>query len=77
MTSEPIADGVGLYGSLIKYLQTSGLSGIRELVAVDGISCDSGRANACKGDIRGTKSSGRDGLRGGQVLYAAVWLLVE
>lgn len=63
MTSEPTADSMSLDGSLVKYLQASVLHAIRELVAMDGISRDSSRADPCKGYIRGTKSSGGGGLR--------------
>lgn len=77
MTGEPSADSMSLERSLVKNLQASGLVVIRELISMDGIACDSGRTNAHKGNIRGTKCAGRDRLRGGQIVYAAVWLLNE
>lgn len=74
MTSEPIADGMSLQRSLVKNLQASRLVAIRELIPMDGVARDGGRANAHKGNIRGTKSSSRDRFRRSQVVYAAVWL---
>lgn len=74
MTSEPIADGMSLQRSLVKNLQASRLVAIRELIPMDSVARDGGRANAHKGNIRGTKSSSRDRFRRSQVVYAAVWL---
>lgn len=74
MTSEPIADGMSLQRSLVKNLQASRLVAIRELIPMDSVARDGGRANAHKGNIRGTKGSSRDRFRRSQVVYAAVWL---
>lgn len=61
MTSEPTADSVSLDGSLVKYLQASRLIAVRELIPVNGVASDSGRANAHKGNIRRTKCSSSRG----------------
>ena len=60
MTSEPIADSMSLHRSLVKDLQASRLIAVRELIPMDDVARDSGRANAHKGNIRRTKSSSRD-----------------
>jgi len=65
MTSEPTADSVSLDGSLVKYLQASRLIAIWELIPMDGITRDSGRANAYKRNIRRTESSRRGRFRRG------------
>jgi hypothetical protein len=63
MSSEPIADSMSLHRSLVKDLQASGLIAVRELIPMNGVARDGGRANAHKGNIRGTKSSSRDRFR--------------
>lgn len=75
MAGKPSANCVSLNGSLVKNLQASVLGAVRKMIAMEDISRDSGRANADEGNVRRTKCSSRSGLRGSQVVYAAIWLL--